>query len=174
MALRFAEGHRDFVMSHGEVFTTLGEPKVKSVGTEALQLPFDMMSVTISQGESFQIQRFAVSHVTVGHWLSRHFTVVTNSGRYRSFDIAPRAHPNDGFLDLMEIDPTMSLRQRMMARHRALIGTHIPHPSIRVSRSKSVTLVRQGTPRLYIDGVVMNEWDTVHISVLPDACFVYV
>jgi diacylglycerol kinase family enzyme len=156
------------------MFTTLGEPDIKSIGDQAIRLPIDMMKIEIFTRANSRIQYFAASHVSSGHWLSHDFVVITNTGRCGSYDIAPRAHPNDGTLDMMKLNTEMKLQQRVLARHRARTGTHVPHPSINVSRHSTIDLVRHKRARLCLDGVDIKDWKSASITVLADACYIYV
>ena len=51
------------------------------------------------------------------------------------WDVAPRAHPNDGRVDVVEVAAAMGLRARWQARRRLPTGTHVPHPAIRTGRA---------------------------------------
>ena len=53
-----------------------------------------------------------------------------NADRIGAWDVAPRAHPNDGQLDVVEVDASMGLRDRWQASRRLATGTHVPHPAI--------------------------------------------
>jgi len=64
--------------------------------------------------------------------------------------VAPRAHPGDGYFDLVEA--RLSIGDRIKARRRLPTGTHVPHPSIRVRRI-TATEVAFGTRRsIFVDG----------------------
>ena len=61
---------------------------------------------------------------------------VMNVDRLGRWDVAPRAHPNDGALDVVEVDAAMGVRARWQARRRLPTGTHVPHPAIRTRRGR--------------------------------------
>jgi hypothetical protein len=72
-------------------------------------------------------------HIGRPLWGSLH--IVTNTGWWRGRDIAPRAHPNDAKLDIVEIAREMTTRQRITAWKRSSVGSHLPHPHIAYSQS---------------------------------------
>jgi diacylglycerol kinase family enzyme len=47
--------------------------------------------------------------------------------------VAPRAHPGDGALDLVDA-AHLGLRDRLAARRRLPSGSHVPHPGITARR----------------------------------------
>jgi len=69
------------------------------------------------------------------HTLLRTHLIISNSGIVRGRDVLPRAHPNDGYVDVLNIDEAITTRQRLFAWHRAQTGSHLPHPQLRASRS---------------------------------------
>jgi hypothetical protein len=98
--------------------------------------------------------------------------ILSNSGILQKRDVLPRAHPNDGFVDVLEIDPEISTRQRIIAWHRSLTGSHLPHPSFRVGRSRDFEW--SGRPsKMIADGVSVKGVVWLQCRVLPDAMSIY-
>ena len=98
--------------------------------------------------------------------------ILSNSGLLRSRDVLPRAHPNDGFVDVLEVDPKISIRQRAIAWRRSAIGSHLPHPSFRVSRS--IDFQWSGSPaHMIADGVSYKGVVWLQCTVLADAMKLY-
>jgi len=98
--------------------------------------------------------------------------LISNSGIWRGRDVLPRAHPNDGFVDVLEIDQELSLRQRALAWRRSATGSHLPHPYLRVSRSNDYQW--SGRPsNIVADGVTYKGVVWFHCKVLADAMRVY-
>jgi hypothetical protein len=75
-----------------------------------------------------------------------------------TWDVAPRAHPGDGRVDVVRVDRAMSLRDRRTATQRLPLGAHLPHPYISVRQAASVDLVWQRPTRVWLDG---RRWATV-------------
>jgi len=98
--------------------------------------------------------------------------ILSNSGLLRGRDVLPRAHPNDGFVDVLEVDPKISIRQRAIAWRRSAIGSHLPHPSFRVSRS--IDFQWSGSPaHMIADGVTYKGVVWLQCTVLADAMKLY-
>ena len=100
------------------------------------------------------------------------FLILTNSGYWRERDLLPRAHPNDGFVDVLEVDPNITARQRALAWRRSKTGSHLPHPHLRVSRTTDFQW--SGRPsNMIADGVAFNEVVWLQCTVLADAMDIY-
>ena len=98
--------------------------------------------------------------------------ILSNSGILRSRDVLPRAHPNDGFVDVLEVDPKISIRQRAIAWSRSATGSHLPHPNFRVSRS--IDFQWSGSPaHMIADGVTYKGVVWLRCTVLADAMKMY-
>jgi hypothetical protein len=88
------------------------------------------------------------------------------------WDLAPRAHPGDGRLDVVEADPTLG--DRLKARRRLPSGTHGPHPDIRI---RAMTAVQHDLPAghaVWLDGERLGPARTLSIRVEPDALHIVV
>ncbi len=158
----------------GDLWRALGEPALKSAGQSAVVVPVDAFEVTVTNGET-QAVVIVSSSVQIGTWIPRslakrnRYIAVSNSGILDGRNIAPRAHPNDGFADVMIVDATMPLIQRIISRRRASIGNHLPHPNISVSRSTVFEAKREDRHEvLRLDGRLFGEWDSISMRVLPD------
>lgn len=98
--------------------------------------------------------------------------ILSNSGILRGRDVLPRAHPNDGFVDVLEVDPKITVIQRATAWRRSATGSHLPHPSIRVSRS--IDFQWSGRPaQMIADGVTYKGVVWLQCTVLADAMSIY-
>jgi hypothetical protein len=98
--------------------------------------------------------------------------ILSNSGIFRERDVLPRAHPNDGYLDVLEIGPKITLRQRSLAWRRSRTGSHLPHPHLQVSRSSEYQW--SGRPsKIVADGVTYRGVVWFQCKVLADAMTLY-
>jgi hypothetical protein len=98
--------------------------------------------------------------------------ILSNSGILRGRDVLPRAHPNDGFVDVLEIDQEITLRQMALAWSRSRTGSHLPHPHFRVSRATDFQW--SGSPsKMVADGVAYDGVVTLQCTVLADAMAIY-
>ncbi len=90
------------------------------------------------------------------------------------WDAAPRAHPNDGWLDVIEVGESMSLRARWQAWRRLRTGSHVPHPEIAMRRIRSESFTFASPMGVWIDGVDSGAVRSLHVEVEPDGAEVYV
>lgn len=162
------------VLSGGDLWRALGEPVIKSVGSTATAVEVDAIEVTITLRGVERVV-IASSSIEIGSWVSKsllkpfRYVALTNSGILSGCNIAPRAHPNDGYLHVMNVEASMPLMQRVISRRRAKTGSHIPHPNISVSRINAFELIRETrNETLRIDGRTIREWDSLTVRVLPD------
>jgi hypothetical protein len=119
--------------------------------------------------------RYFVAHVVVrGRTLWRgSATAVMNAQYLGAWDVAPRSHPGDGKLDVVDVAPSMSVGDRWKARRRLPSGTHVPHPAITERRVAAVQLDVAGR-RVLVDGRPVGGAASLSIRVEPDALTVVV
>lgn len=98
--------------------------------------------------------------------------IISNSGIVRGRDVLPRAHPNDGYVDVLKIDEAMTTRQRLSAWRRAQTGSHLPHPQIRASRSTEFEWSGRAS-RMVADDVTFVGVEWLRCKVLADATSLY-
>jgi hypothetical protein len=151
----------------GDLFRSLGSPEqrdpVQRVDVDALHVVLD------GRGE-FD----AVAHVIVRRaWWRGRIVVVMNVDHLAEWNIAPRAHPNDGRADIVDVAPAMSIRDRWAARQRLPQGMHVPHPSIGVSRQVADEWTFDRPHRVWIDGTDVGTATHVAVTVVPDRYVVY-
>jgi len=174
-----------FVSRSGDLHTSLGSPTWKDNVTskdsrEVQFLPVDILRVVVSLDDHVitanTVEMYALSSVQIGSWLSRgRFVCVSNCGFVGEYNIAPRAHPNDGEMDVVTVSHNIDWRQRLQARSRARLGNHVPHPEIAMERGVAQSWTKESSrERLFVDGVVVKRWNAVRVSVIADACTVVV
>jgi diacylglycerol kinase family enzyme len=96
---------------------------------------------------------------------------VDSLGRW---DVAPRAHPNDGRADVIDVERSMGLRARWQAWRRLPTGTHVPHPLIHNSRATAVSWEFERPRRLWLDGVARGTVRSFTVVVEPDGAVVHI
>jgi diacylglycerol kinase family enzyme len=82
------------------------------------------------------------------------------------WDVAPKGHPNDGMVDVLDGD--LSLDDRLKVRARLATGTHVPHPGIRQSRVAALQLDFDRPTPVWLDGERVGSARVLAISVEPD------
>lgn len=161
--------HIPFGISRGNMYSSLGQPKIPLRNSECTIVPIDALMCTVSFVDGREEVSAAFSQVSIGSWWRGRCVVASNSGFLNGMNIAPRSHPNDGEMDIVSIANTMPLKQRFIARRKAKTGTHIPHPHITVHRATTATFHQEKPQeRLSIDGVAVSGWSSVSIAVEPD------
>jgi hypothetical protein len=113
---------------------------------------------------------WAVAHVVARRgWWRGEVVLAMNAQFLGRHDVAPRSHPNDGKVDLVQVAAAMGLRTRLQARRRARTGTHLPHPLIDVRQAQEVTVRFQRPLDVWVDGVKWRRAAELTLTVEPDA-----
>lgn len=128
--------------------------------------------VPVDLGEALvdgRVHRF-VAHVVVRgrSWWRGPIVAAMNAQYLGRWDVAPRAHPNDGLLDVVEVDASMGVGERWKAWRRLPAGAHLPHPAIEVKRVAAVQLDAGGR-HVWVDGVDLGPARAVSVRLEPDA-----
>jgi hypothetical protein len=114
--------------------------------------------------------RFFVAHVVVrgSSWWRGPLVVAMNAQYLGRWDVAPRAHPGDGLLDVLETGPGFGLGDRWKAWRRLPAGAHVPHPRITVRRVAAAQLDVEGR-QVWLDGERQPPAHALSIRLRPDA-----
>ncbi len=152
------------VLRGGDLYRMLGGRPAD----EPQRFPIDIVDV-VADGHRFR----AVGHVVARHalWAGR-FVVVMNGQFVGEWNLGPRAHSNDGLLDIT--DGSLGVRDRLVARRRARSGSHLPHPSLATRRAATAEFDFDRPMRLFVDGLAAGECRTLALSVVPDAATVVI
>ena len=140
------------------------------------EYPIDLLEVRLDGAEEPIV---ACAHVVArspwssGHWLRGRILVVMNAEFIGDWDIAPRGHPNDGRVEVVDVDASMSARERLAARLRLPTGSHVPHPSITTRSVRTATWQFDRPLDVVVDGRRVGRASTMAIDVLADAAIVY-
>jgi YegS C-terminal NAD kinase beta sandwich-like domain len=157
----------------------LGGDLMRAVGGTGDEARFTgdvaMLPVDLVRAESEGIAAWFVAHLVARRsWWSGPLVAVMNAEHHGTWDIAPRAHPNDGRVDVVAVAATMSRRDRLRARGRLERGAHVPHPSIEI-RQRAVHEFSFDRPtRVWLDGRRWTTTRSVVVTVEPDALIVCV
>lgn len=93
--------------------------------------------------------------------------IVMNTPLASGLRLGPRAHPNDGRLDITV--GSLPWRQRREAKRRAATGTHLPHPGLDVSRKAEAEFSPGRRLHVVVDGVEQGRWSWLSVTIVPDA-----
>ena len=151
---------------YGDLARTVGASG--NPGEDVRLLPCDLGAVLLD-GRLF----WFVSSLVAGEPFRRGRCVaVMNTEWLGEWDLAPRAHPNDGLLDILDMQ--LSITQARQARRRAKLGDHLPHPRIEVSRMAAMQLELTRALPVRLDGEVVGSFRNISVRVEPDALTVVV
>ncbi len=117
--------------------------------------------------------QFFCSHLVVrSRWWSGRCIVVMNAQFLGPYDLAPRGHPNDGYVEVTE--GALPLGERLRARTRARTGTHLPHPALHTSRVEAMQFELDRPTPVRIDSICTSTAQNISLRVEPDALLVVV
>lgn len=164
----------------GDLARTLGVTSARA-GTLATRQTvneylIDLMEVRLDGAEEPIV---ACAHVVArspwgsGHWLRGRILVVMNAEFIGEWDIAPRGHPNDGRVEVVDVDASMSVRDRLAARRRLPTGTYVPHPSIATRSVRTGSWQFERPLAVVVDGRRVDRASRLSIDVRSDAATVY-
>lgn len=158
---------RPLSVSGGDLFRTLGAPGERP---EMVRLPIDLLRVQADDREYC-----AVAHVIARRsWWRGGIVAVVNVDHVGEWNVAPRAHPNDGRFDVVEVDRSMTVRERLQARGRLVQGTHVPHPKIATRTAVDATWVFDRPRRLWLDGEQVGSVLRLSVAIEADAAAIHV
>jgi hypothetical protein len=146
----------------GDLCRTVGGPgdRERMHTHAAVTLPVDVCEV-----EFDGMRRVFVAHVVARRsWWHGRIWAALNAEWIGDWDVAPRAHPGDGLLDI--VDVTLSARDRVRARKRVATGTHVPHPQIRQQRVGSVEVEFDRALKIWADGMPIGESRAISVRVI--------
>lgn len=113
-----------------------------------------------------------VAHLTVRNQRLRGFgpglsVAVMNAAWLGSLRLGPRAHPNDGLVDITE--GTVGILQRREANRRATTGSHLPHPDLTATRRSHWQRSWSRPVTVWLDGRPVGRFRSIAVEVLADA-----
>ncbi len=159
-----------FGIAGGDLARTLGGGTPDRFAGETVRVCLDVVRVE-ANGEV----TWSTSHVVArrGWWRGQVLFAMT-AQFFDGLDLAPRAHPNDGKVDVLTIDAALSVRDRVVAKRRARTGTHVPHPSIATSQVAELQVRFDRRMVLWVDGERFTTASEFRLVVEPDAYVAFV
>jgi diacylglycerol kinase family enzyme len=157
----------------GDLATSIGSRDAgasRDGDRRAMLLPCDAIEVRLDDAEP----TIAVAHVVVrrsgrfGWWRGR-VVAFMNAEWFGAWDVTPRSHPNDGSVELVTADASLSLRARWQIRGRLASGTHLPHPGLSVTKVTSHTVDVAPGEQVWLDGIKTRGVRQVSIELRPDS-----
>ena len=138
-------------MKSGDIPRVLGVVD-RARDAECIRIVIDAIVVSYTDSVGVDHTDVCIASMSIARRFFRGaISVVTNSGYWRNHEVAPRAHLNDGKLDIFEVSGAMRWSQRRLMWQKAEVGSHLPHPLL--SYSQGEFFHWKGSPRrLTIDG----------------------
>ncbi len=142
---------RPLGVSSGDLFRTVGAPARRA---QAVRLPIDVLRVD-ADGQT----HLAVAHVVARRsWWRHEIVAAVNVDHVGDWNVAPRAHPNDGRFDVVEVDRAMTIRQRLQARCSPEAGHARSAPEDHHSNGHRIDLGLRSAAR------VVARWKTCRVG----------
>ncbi len=169
-----AAGHGTVGLLGGDLHRTVGGA---SAGERILRndpsnlpvhLPIDLIEVVLDDEPAGVFAAHLVGHDRFWH----HIVAAMNADFWRRYQLGPRAHPNDGVIDVYRA--FLRTSDLVKVAPRARTGTHVPHPSIELSRNANVELEFPKPLRFRADDVSVGSGSRIRLTVRPDALTVVV
>jgi putative lipid kinase YegS-like protein len=132
----------------GDLCTTLGGTGdlARLRSGAAVTFPIDVGTVVTADGHA----EWFVAHAVARNRLWTRAALACNAQWIGAWNVAPRAHPDDGVLDLFDVRLPLGDLRKVRARVGA--GAHLPHPGIVERRSAAGTLALEQPLPLWLDG----------------------
>ena len=131
-------------------------------GTGSTRVTVDIASVLLDG----RLHWFC-AHLVAGSWWWGRTWIAAIAAHHGSWNLAPRAHPGDGLLDVLDTD--MGIGDRMAARRMLPLGTHVPHPGIIYRRTAADQVEFSKPTRIRLDGEEVGEATRLSVRVEADA-----
>ncbi|HBA94846.1 MAG TPA: hypothetical protein DCZ35_03300, partial [Acidimicrobiaceae bacterium] len=93
--------------------------------------------------------------------------VAANAAHHGSWNLAPRAHPGDGLLDVLDAD--LRPAAQIAAWRRLGRGDHVPHPDIDYRRLPAVQTTFDRPLTVRLDGEVIGRVRNLSVRIEPEA-----
>jgi hypothetical protein len=172
------KGVREIILASGDLARTLGA-SLPSPDCSYRRLPIDLFRICVVDSRGFSTHRLSMSHCLIhrrfldGGLLRGRITAICNSQYMQGRDIAPRGHPNDGRIEVVEFSGELSIRQRLLVLKRMKTGDHLPHPLIRFRQISDQTILN-AKGIVVLDDRRIGSRIVRYVEPLPDEVVVWV
>jgi hypothetical protein len=175
VASAVAAGATEVGIVGGDVHRTLGSPRRDADDLHrgrGVRFPLDVVEVRATRPDGSVLEDVAVAHLIVrgrSMW-GGPTLVVMNAAFAGDRNLGPRAHPNDGRLDVTI--GSLPWSDRRAARARMRTGTHVPHPALEERRVRELHHELARPRRLWLDGTPVGEVVAIAVTCRSDAVVV--
>ena len=161
-----------FTVGTGDVAASLGfgDPSdVDRSASDRLVFPMDLGLVEAGPKAGQPETTFPFAAHVVGRsnrWAWPEL-IVMNAPLAGELRFGPRAHLNDGVLDITT--GRLPWRQARQARERARSGSHLPHPELTTVRRSEFEFTSSTALHIEVDGEPRGRWRWFRVTVVADA-----
>ncbi len=159
----------DATVISGDLHRSLGGPSVDADSHSVQLLTLDLLRIS-ADGNDFVAAANVVARGggRFGWWRGP-IVAICNVDHLGEWNVAPKAHPNDGRFDVIEVDATMSVRARTQAFGRLPQGTHVPHPAITQRQASRWDRTFDRPLALFVDGRPVGKVHRLEVTIEVDA-----
>ncbi|MGA1437486.1 MAG: hypothetical protein ACO35F_08405 [Ilumatobacteraceae bacterium] len=172
VAVSIAAG-QPVIVRGGSLHSSLGAPAGQDVTRRMMVDAIDVRRIDNGERLGLAIANVLIRRRLFGVLRGRAI-LVSNCGEFKGVNACPRAHPNDGRLDRLDLDHAMSLRQRRLAWRRATSGSHLPHPQLTASVGESFEMSLHPNEEIVVDGHSRRVTGGAIVTVIPDAGEIFI
>ena len=165
----------------GDLHRTLGGPRHEEADLRAgrsMRFPVDLGVVEFEDPTHGSMQLVFVAHLIATTpvvarpggrrpWWRGRTVMAMNAAFAGDANLAPRSHPNDGRIDVL--DGELDRRDRRQALRRSPMGAHVPHPALTERRIRELAVHSDVLLDLQLDGVSVGSAREFTIRCLADA-----
>lgn len=166
-------------LTDGDLHRTLGSPRHSVADLHSgsgMGFPMDigvLSSDEIDRGGPTIFTAHLIATTSTRGVLWRGRTIIVMNAAFRGAqNLAPRSHPNDGRLDV--IDGRLGMVDRRRALDRTTTGSHVPHPDLRVSHVREKDFESDTPLQIHVDGVRIGSVRSFAVRCIPDAATIIV
>ena len=164
-------GGRDLpviVLAGGDLCRTLGGRGLALPGGSGTRLTVDLGAALLDG----KIHWFCAHLVARPEFRPGRWWVAANAAHRGRWNLAPRAHPGDGLLDVLDVN--LSGLSWASAWRRLPSGDHVPHPGIRYNRTSSIQRSFDRLTPVRLDGQSIGRFRDISVRVEAEALQVVV
>jgi len=172
VAVSIAAG-QPVIVRGGSLHSSLGAPAGQDVTRRMMVDAIDVRRTDNGERLGLAIANVLIRRRLFGVLRGRAI-LVSNCGEFKGVNACPRAHPNDGRLDRLDVHQAMSFRQRRLAWRRAASGSHLPHPQLTASVGESFEMSLHPNEEIVVDGHSRRVAGGAIVTVIPDAGEIFI
>jgi len=152
----------DVALVGGDLCRTLGGRGEAVPGGTGTRVVVDIGSVLLDgRLHWFAAHLVARSPGGMGRWW-----VAANAAHHGRWNLAPRAHPGDGLLDVL--DGALRPAAKIAAWRRLGRGDHVPHPDIGYRRVPALQIAFDRPLTVRLDGEVVGRFRNLSVRIEPE------